>query len=113
MFAVFDKHSQTDMGKTIVRYVHDTDAQSIWKDFQDHMKSSSKGACEKRRLTQYVTNTVWDDNYKGTSEQFVLHFDEQFRQLEVISDESEHFPLQVKLQLLQNAVRPINALRIV
>ena len=39
LFAVFDKHSQIDMGKTIVRrYVHDTDAQSIWKDFQDHMK---------------------------------------------------------------------------
>ena len=36
-----------------------------------------------------------DDNYKGTTEQFeqfVLHFNEQFRQLEEISDPSEHFP---------------------
>ena len=48
------------------------------------MKSSSKGASEKRRLTQYVTNTALDDNYKGTTEQFVLHFNEQFRQLEEI-----------------------------
>ena len=54
-----------------------------------------------------------DDNYKGTTEQFVLHFNEQFRQLEEISDESEHFPPQVKLQLLQNAIRAINNLRIV
>ena len=77
------------------------------------MKSSSKGASEKRRLTQYVTNTTLDDNYKGTTEQFVLHFNEQFRQLEEISDESEHFPPQIKLQLLQNAVRPINDWRIV
>ena len=46
------------------------------------MKSSSKGASEKRRLTQYVTNTTLDDNYKDTTEQFVLHFNEQFRQLE-------------------------------
>ena len=61
----------------------------------------------------YVTNTILDDNYKGTTEQFVLHFDEQFRQLEEISDPSEHFPAQIKLQLLQNAVRPINDLRIV
>ena len=104
----------TDMGKTIVRkYVHTTDAQSVWKDFQEHMKSSSKGASEKRRLTQYVTNTVLDDNYKGITEQFVLHFNEQFRQLEEISEESEHFPPQIKLQLLQNTVRPINYLRIV
>ena len=66
MFSVFDKHLLTDMGKTIVRkYVHTTDAQSVWKDFQDHMKSSSKGASEKRRLTEYMTNTTLDDNYKG------------------------------------------------
>ena len=65
MFSVFDKHLLTDMGKTIVRkYVHTTDGQSVWKDFQDHMKSSPKGASEKRRLTQYATNTVLDDNYK-------------------------------------------------
>ena len=60
-----------------------------------------------------MTNTILDDNYKGTTEQFVLHFDEQFRQLEEISDPSEHFPAQIKLQLLQNAVRPINDLRMV
>ena len=114
MFSVLDKNLLTDMGKTIVRkYVHTTDAQSVWKDFQEHMKSSSKGASENRRLTQYVTNTVLDGNYKGTTEQFVLHFNEQFRQLEEISEESEHFPPQIKLQLLQNAVRPINNLRIV
>ena len=103
MFSVLDKHLLTDMGKTIVRkYVHTTDAQSVWKDFQEHMKSSSKGASEKRRLTQYVTNTVLDDNYKGTTEQFVLHFNEQFRQLKEISEEPEYFPPQIKLQLLQN-----------
>ena len=54
-----------------------------------------------------------DDNYKGTTEQFVIHFNEQFRQLEEISEESEHFPQQINLQLLQNAVRPINDLTIV
>ena len=79
MFSVFDKHLLTDIGKMIVRkYVHTTDAQSGRKDFQDHMKSSSKGASEKRRLTQYVTNTTLGENYKGTTEQFVLHFNEQF-----------------------------------
>ena len=33
--------------------------------------------------------------------------------MEEISEESEHFPPQIQLQLLQNAVRPINDLRIV
>ena len=47
---------------------------------------------EKRRITQYVTNTVLDDNCKGTTEQFVLHFNEQFRQLDDISDDIEELP---------------------
>ena len=80
MSSVFITHLLTDMGKTFVRnYVHNTDAQSVWKGLQEPTKSSSKGASEKRSLTQYVTNTVLDDNYKGTKEQFVLHFNEQFR----------------------------------
>ena len=77
MFSVFNANLQTDMGKTIVRrhLVH-TDAQSVWKELSEHMRTFSKGASEKRRLTQYVTNTILDDNFKGTTEQFVLHFNE-------------------------------------
>ena len=77
------------------------------------MRTSSKGASEKRRLNQYVTNTVLDDNFKGTTEQFVLHLNEQFRQLEEISEDSEKLPPTVKLTLLQTAVRSINELSIV
>ena len=104
------------MGKTIVRrHLSSTDAQAVWKELSEHMRTSSKGASEKRRLTQYVTNTVLllDDNFKGTTEQFVLHFNEQFRQLEEISEDDERLPPTVKLTLLQTAVRSINDLRIV
>ena len=74
------------LGKTIVRrHLANTDAQAVWKDLSEHTRTSSKGASEKRRLTQYLTNTVLDDNFKGTAEQFVLHFNKQFRQLEEIS----------------------------
>ena len=114
MFNVFNANLQTDMGKTIVRrHLANTDAQSVQKELSEHMRTSSKGASEKRRLTQYVTNTVLDDNFKATTEQFVLHFNEQFRQLEEISEDSEKLPPTVKLTLLQTAVRSINNLRIV
>ena len=114
MFSVFNTNLQTDMGKTIVRrHLASTDAQAVWKEPSEHMRTSSKGASEKRRLTQYVTNTVLDDNFKGTTEQFVLHFNEQFRQLEQISEDDERLPPSVKLTLLQTAVRSINDLRIV
>ena len=69
MFSVFNANLQTGMGKTIVRrHLAHTDAQAVWKELSEHMRTSSKGASEKRRLTQYVTNTVLDDNFKGTTE---------------------------------------------
>ena len=43
----------------------------------------------------------------------MLHFNEQFRQLDETSDDSEKLPPTVKLTLLQTAVRSINDLRIV
>ena len=114
MFSVFNANLQTDMGKTIVRrHLANNDAQSVWKELSEHMRTSSKGASEKKRIPQYVTNTVLDDNFKGTTEQFVLHFNEQFRQLEEISEDDERLPPTVKLTLLKTAVRSINDLRIV
>ena len=114
MFSVFNANLQTDMGKTIVRrHLANTDAKSVWNELSEHMRTSSKGASEKRRLTQYVINTVLDDNFKGTTEQFALHFNEQFRQLYEISEDSEKLLSTVKLTLLQTAVRSINDLRIV
>ena len=114
MLSVFIANLQTDMGKTIVRrHLANTDAQLVWKELSEHMRTSSKGASERRRLTQYVTNTVLDDNFKGTTEQFVLHFNEQLRQWDEIFEDSEKLPPTVKLTLLQTAVRSINDLRIV
>ena len=112
MFSVFNANLQTNMEKTIVRrLVADTDAQSVWRELSEHMRTSSRGASEKSRLTQYVTNTVLDDNFKGSTEQFVLHFNEQFRQLDEISQDSEKLPPNVKLTLVQTVVRSINDLR--
>ena len=114
MFSVFNTNLQTDIGKTIVRrHLAFTDAQAVWTELSEHMRTSSKGASEKRSLTQYVTNTVLDDNFKGTTEQFVLHLNEQFRQLEEISEDDERLPSTVKLTLLETVVRSINDLRIV
>ena len=77
MFSVFNANLQNDMGKTIVRrHLTYTDAQAVWKELSEHMRTSSKGASEKRRLTQYVINAVLDDNFKITTEQFVLHFND-------------------------------------
>ena len=43
MYSVCNKVLQSDMGKTIVRkYAPTLDAQSVWRDFETHMSTSSK-----------------------------------------------------------------------
>ena len=114
MFSFSNANLLTDMGKTIVRsHMTTTDAQAVWRKLSEPMRTSSRGVSEKRRLTQYVTNTALDDNFKGTTEQFVLYFNERFRQLDEISDESEKLVPTGKLTLLHTAVRSINDPRIV
>ena len=102
MYSVFNKVLQSDMGKTIVRkYAPTLDAQSVWKDFETHMSTSSKGLKERHRIHAYVSTTVYDRSWKSTTDQFVLHFYEQFRQLED------------RFTLLLTTVRSVPELRIV
>ena len=101
MYSVFNIVLQSDMGKTIVRkYAPTLDAQSVWKDFETHMSTSSKGLKERYRIHAYVS-TVYDRSWKSTTEQFVLHFYEQFRQLDG------------RFTLLVTTVRSVPELRIV
>ena len=59
------------------------------------MSTSSKGLNERHGLHAYVSTTVSDRSWKGITEQFVLHFDEQFRQLDEVTPVEEHLPHSV------------------
>ena len=102
------------MGRTKVRkYLKTTDSQAVWKEYSEYMTTASKGASETRKLTKYVTNTVLDSQLSGTSQQFVLHLNEQFGRLDEFTDLSERMPESIKMALLQNAVKRIPQLSIV
>ena len=74
------------MGKPIVsKYVPSLDAQSVWRDFESHMSTSSKGLNERHRLHAYVSTIMYDRSWKGTTEQFVLLFHEQFSDLDKVT----------------------------
>ena len=114
MYSVFNKCLLSDMGKTIVRkHLDNMNAQRVWEEFATHMTTSSKGKAEKRRLHTYETTTVVDKSWKGTTEQFILHFNEQFRQLDEVSPPEESLPYTTRLTLLQTAVHNIPELRMV
>ena len=100
MYKVFNEALLTDMGRTKVRkYLKTTDAQAVWKEYSEYMTTSSNGASEKRKLTHYLTN--------------LLHFNEQFRRLDDLTEISERMPESIKMALLQNAVKDIPQLTIV
>ena len=65
------------------------------------MTTTLKEASEKRKLTQYVTNTELDSQFRGTSQQFFLHFDEQFRRLDELTDLGEIMPESIKMALFR------------
>ena len=105
MYSVFNKCLLSDMGKTIVRkHLDNMNAQRVWEEFAIHMTTSSKGKTEKHRLHTYVTTTVLEKSWKGTTEQFILHFNEQFRQLDGVSPPEESLPYTTRLTLVQTAV---------
>ena len=114
MYSVFNKCLLSDMGKTIVRkHLDNMNAQRVWEEFATHMTTSSKGKAEKCRLHTYVTTTVLDKFWTGTTEQFILHFNEQLRQLDEVSPPEESLPFTTRLTLLQTAVHNIPELRMV
>ena len=108
MYKVFNETLLNDMGRTKVRkYLKTTDAQTVWKEDSEYMTTASRESSEKRKVTQYVTNTVLDNQFRGTSQQFVLHFNEQFRRLQELTDLAETMPESIKMALLQNAVNSV------
>ena len=114
MYKVFNETLLADMGRTKVRkYLKTTDAQAVWKEYSEYMTTASKGASEKRKLTHYVTNTVLDSQFRGTSQQVVIHLNEQFRRFDELTDLAEKMPESIKMALLQNAVKDIPQLSIV
>ena len=78
------KYSKVTWVRPVRKYAPTLDAQSVWREFASHMSTSSKGLNERHRLHAYVSTTVYDRSWKGTTEQFGLHFHEQFRQLDEV-----------------------------
>ena len=68
-FLCFNEALLTDIGRAKVRkYLKPTDVQAVWKEYSEYMTTSSKGASEKRKLTHYVTNTVLDSQFDGSTQ---------------------------------------------
>ena len=116
MFSVFIKTVLTDVGKKSVR-AHEaaSDAQAIYLELVDYHTTSVKSTLDATQLLHYITNAKLGtgSTWKGSTQSFLLHYQEQFRLYESITDKSTHMADPVKKTLLENAVSGVHDLNLV
>ena len=116
VYSVLNRVLQTDKGKDIVRkYQSSRDAQRVYKEFKEHCESSTKATIDRDAILTYLTTArLGDGNWKGTTNAFILHWVDKVRTYEMdIDGNSERLSTSQKLIMLQNAVSPIDDLRII
>jgi hypothetical protein len=115
MYAVFERTLQTDQGKAFVRqHEKDFDAQKIYMHLEDYSIKSTKASLDTSKLLSYITSAkIGDGTWKGTAQNFILHWSDKVRLYEKQIDVAQHFTDTLKRVMLQNAVHPIEELRAV
>ena len=115
VFAILEAKILTDMGKSIVReHESDFDAQKVYKKLQDHHTKSTKAMIDSSTILSYITSArLGNGDWKGTTEAFIIHWQNQVRLYEKQVPTTDHFSSGQKRTMLQNAVHPITELRAV
>jgi hypothetical protein len=115
MYAVFEKTLLTDKGKALVRYYGPTfDAQKVYRDLSTYARSSTMASMEASNLLTYITSArLGDGTWKGKAHGFILHWQDQIRQYELILPTSDHLSPSMKRTMLENAVAKVPELRAV
>ena len=113
VYAVLDKMVKTDRGRAIVReHELDFDAQKVYQKLTDYHNKSTKAKIESADLLSYITSArIGDGTWKGTSENFILNWQDQVRKYEKQVPPTEGFSGTQKRTMLENAVHPIQELR--
>ena len=114
VYSILEAKVQTDMGKMIVRdHEHDYDAQSVYRKLMQHHLTSTKASMKSSLLLSYITSAKLGNNgdWKGTTENFILHWQNQVRLYERQVPKSDHFSDMLKKVMLENCVHPIAELR--
>ena len=79
-YSILDRVLQTDEGKAIVRkYESDSNAQAAWFEFCEQQTKSASAEIQKTKLMKHITTTRYDSSWRGSSKQFVLHWQQQVR----------------------------------
>ncbi|KAL7570771.1 hypothetical protein ACA910_014401 [Epithemia clementina (nom. ined.)] len=112
LYSVLVKVIQTDQGRAFVKdHDDDEDAQAVIKKLIKHHTQSELAKREVICLQRYITNLKLDDSWRGTTRQFLLHFQEQLRLLDKLVASSERLPDHTRMTFLMQAVEHVPDLR--
>ena len=113
VYAVLESKVLTDRGKAIIRsHEHDFDAQSAYVKIKNYHLQSTKAKIESSVILSYITSSkLGEGTWNGTTESFILNWQNQVRLYENHVPPSDHFSDGQKRIMLQNAVHGIAELR--
>lgn len=105
MYDVWTTILKTPMGKHFVRQHESTrDAQAVWRDYVNYMRSSTRADIEIEGLMTTLTSLRISTSTKVTAQQFILDWLDKLRIYEDLTPMSAHFPDIMKKAMLQNAL---------
>jgi hypothetical protein len=109
---VLESKVQTDRGKAIIRdHEHDFDAQKVYKKLKNYHPKSTKAKIESSVILSYITSAkLGDGSWNGTTEAFIIHWQNQVCLYEKRGPPTDHFSDGQKRIMLQNAVNGIDEL---
>jgi hypothetical protein len=113
LYAVLESKVETAKGKAIIRkYESSFDAQKAYAELQTHHLTSTKASLNSVKILGYITSAkIGDGSWHGTTENFILNWQEQIRLYERLTPTSSHFSDEQKLTMLQTAVHPLQEFR--
>ena len=113
LYAVLEAKVLTDHGKAIIRDHEATfDAQAVYRDLAEHHLRSTKAMIDSSAILSYVTSVrLGNGEWCGSTEGFILHWQNQVRLYERQVPATDHFSDGQKRTMLENAVAPISELR--
>jgi hypothetical protein len=113
VYAVLEIKVQTNRGKAIIRdHEHDFDAQKVYKKHKNYHLKSTKANFESSVILSYITSAkLGDRSRNGTTEAFIIHWQNQVRLYEKHGPPTDHFSDGQKRIVLQNSVNGVDELR--
>ena len=113
VYAILEQKVLTDRGKGFIReHENDYDAQKVYKKLVDHHLKSTKAMIDSSSILSYITSVrLGNGMWKGTTEGFITHWENQVRLYERQVPTTDHFSDGQKRTMLENAVAPVDELR--